>query len=650
VELTGLEPRRSDLARGIVIARAARALDASEQRALWAALAAANVTEASDPDEPSVTAGPGEDEDAPPRQWLAGSWMPPAPHEVDAQKLALEAVAARYGLEVIHLFKIETAVDGVAFLEEAALAEVPDDDDEDEVTGETEAVSGLGDEHAEVIYAAPDAGRVVQGTPPDADDEDDDEDDDDDLELDDIQEVEMESHWRAGLPPLEQAVPFPLEGYPEVLEEVTGERFGIALKLSGPALPGEESVVNAFFALWLSVFQDERADEFEPFQRADVVHDRRHRSALMWVEGFAVPATSAEQTHFLMWIIARINDVIPIAWARYERVDDAVKARATASSDDDDDDAGEPFVLAGNPFADRFRRHGEEGALAWAVGQSAWSKRELAGMIIEVALEHDPDSVTTAPIAERLLRRALALDPASDATGYLAIVLVRQNRIPEAVTLGASTDEADVRVLVVGEIAEHAPDELPEAYALLDRDTLDATDPEEIAELCVSIARHAPNHLNGALELLPPSIALVPYLYNSSFSVERPQALALLSAVLAMPEPPKGSGEARAAYVMAWNNSCIHAHALGDYSLAVSLATAGQRFGPENPFIYHSGACAYAAVGDIDKAIDQVRLAIEHDYEHAEKMETDSDLQILHGDPRFSALFVEWREKRADLN
>jgi len=45
-----------------------------------------------------------------------------------------------------------------------------------------------------------------------------------------------------------------------------------------------------------------------------------------------------------------------------------------------------------------------------------------------------------------------------------------------------------------------------------------------------------------------------------------------------------------------------------------------------------------------------VRLAIEHEYEHGEKMETDSDLSALQGDPRFTQLFVDWRTRRADLN
>ena len=655
MELTGLEPRRSDLARGIVIARGARPLDRDEQRELWATLAVAGVTEApeeagAEPRETSAgdlardrDAEDAEDDDKPPRQWLAASWLPPLPSTLDAQRLAFEAVAAQYGLEAIWCVKIETAVDGVVWLEETAMAEPSSDDsDDDPPTGETEVVDAVFDERLEVIYSAPDSPSIPDLVA--VQDGDDGDEDDDDPDEDDFEVMEPESHWRGGGPPMEQQVPFPLERYPEILEESQGERFGIALKLTGIQLPGEESVINAFFALWLSVYQDERADEFEPFQRADVVHDRRHRSALMWVERFGVPATPSEQVHFLMWIVARIHEITPIAWARFETVDEAVRSRA------DTDDDVEPFVLAGNPFADRFRRHGEEGALTWSVGQSAWSKRELAGMVIEVALEHDPDDQATALIAERLLRRALALDPESDATGYLAIVLVRQKRMDEAIALAAAAPSVDVRLLVVGEIAEQAPAALSDALVLLDPPTIAGNEPEELADLVASVARHAPATLPQMLALLPPDSRLIPYLYNSSFTVERPQGLAILRAVLALPAPPKAVSEARTAYVMAWNNACIHAHALDLFELAVELAVGGQPYGPENPYIFHSAACAFAAVGDLDRAIEQVRLAIEHDYEHAEKMETDTDLSRLHSDPRFKALFTEWRDERPDLN
>ena len=621
MEIVGLEPRRNDLARGIVIARSVRPLDAATQKALWDMLAEAGITEKADDD-----AG-----DEPPRRWNAAPWLPPTEPQIAAHRTLCEHAAARFELDAIWFVKVETGIDGVAWLElaEAEGVEATDPSDPDEPNAPRGA--------EEVLYAAPDAPGESADDIPEASEEDVDEDPPDG----DI-DVAIESHWRTGTPPSEHSVQFPIERYPEIIEDYDWESFGIAIKLAGPELAGEESVVNAFFALWLSVYQDERVDEFEPFSRADVVHDRRHRSALMWVERFQVPATAADQVHFLLWIIARLHEIVPIAWARFETVDDTQKAHAT------DDDP--PFVLAGNPFTDRYKRQGEEAALAWSVSQNLWSKREIAGMLVELALEHDPDEPATAVVAERLLRRAQSLDPRSDACGYLAIVLVRQQRYAEAIALARSAPSRDVRLLVIGELAEHAPGELPAALELLDVDTAIETEAEELADLAAAIARHAPAHLTAVLARLPDEAALVPHLYNASFSVDRPQALSILLRVLSLPEPARDSGEARTALVMAWNNACIHAHALGDYKLAVELADGGQRFASENPYIYHSAACAYAAIGQIDRALDQVSRAIEHDYEHTEKMETDNDLAPLHTDPRFPALFNEWRTRRADLN
>lgn len=629
MEIVGLEPRRSDLARGILIARSASPLDAATQKALWDALSSAGVTEQADED----TA------DEPLRQWHAAPWLPPEERELPAHRSALEAAAARFGLDAVWFVKVETGIDGLAWLELAAAAggeaeagEAPSEAEEPEES-----------EGSEVLYSAPDAPGSEEAEEEDVPVAD--ESDVDEIEAEAELEMPVESHWRNGPPPVENSVGFPLEHYPEILEDYDGDSFGIAIKLAAPALPGEESVVNAFFALWLSVYQDERVDEFEPFQRADAVHDRRHRSALMWVEQFEVPATAGDQVHFLMWIVARLHEILPVAWARFESVDDAIKASAAGN------DAGAPpFVLAGNPFAERFRRHGEDAALAWSVAQSTWDKSELAAMLVELALEHDPDEPATAAVAERLLRRALSFDPASDAAGYLAIVLIRQRRAAEAIALARGARNHDVRLLVIGELAEHAPVELPAALELLSGTSVREAGAEELAELAASVARHAPAQLPDLLARLPDDVALVPHLYNASFAVDRPQALAILRRVLSLPEPARDSGEARTALVMAWNNACIHAHALGEYKLAIELADGGQRFAAENPYIYHSAACAYAAVGEIDRALDQVARAIEHDYEHTEKMETDPDLAPLQTDARFAGLFNEWRTKRADLN
>ena len=121
MDLSGLEPRRSDLARGIVIARAARPLDEAAQRALWEALARAGITETNDPDERDAAASAGDVKGgvglATPRQWLAAPWLPPLPEEIDAQRAALEAAALAHGLEAIWCVKIETGIDGVAWVE-----------------------------------------------------------------------------------------------------------------------------------------------------------------------------------------------------------------------------------------------------------------------------------------------------------------------------------------------------------------------------------------------------------------------------------------------------------------------------------------------------------------------------------------------------
>ncbi len=61
-----------------------------------------------------------------------------------------------------------------------------------------------------------------------------------------------------------------------------------------------------------------------------------------------------------------------------------------------------------------------------------------------------------------------------------------------------------------------------------------------------------------------------------------------------------------------------------------------------------SAACAYAAVGQIDRALEQVSRAIEHEYEHAEKMETDPDLDAVRKDKRFAELLKRLESQKPD--
>ena len=391
-------------------------------------------------------------------QWHAAPWLPPAAGRARcAARRARAAPPRAYGLEAIWCVKIETGIDGVAWLElRPREPRRPDDDEEEPTEAEREVVDAIFDEHGGgAVPRARRAGRAAEAGGAEA--------------------GRRRGRRRRGRRRSTTTSrssrsrvtgatarrrsstrsSFPIERYPEIIDDYDWESFGIAFKLAGPALPGEESVINAFFALWLSVYQDERVDEFEPFQRADVIHDRKHRSALMWVERFAVPATASDQVHFLLWIVARIHDILPIAWARFDTVDDAVKSHA------DGGDGREPFVLAGNPFAERFRRHGEEAALAWAVvaerveparARRACSSRSRSSTIPTI---RRPRWSPSGCCAARCRSTPAPTRPATWRSCWSASA-----GSPRRSRSRATAPSRDVRLLVVGETAEHAPGEL----------------------------------------------------------------------------------------------------------------------------------------------------------------------------------------------
>jgi hypothetical protein len=57
-----------------------------------------------------------------------------------------------------------------------------------------------------------------------------------------------------------------------------------------------------------------------------------------------------------------------------------------------------------------------------------------------------------------------------------------------------------------------------------------------------------------------------------------------------------------------------------------------------HPYIFHHLACCYAALGQADKAVAEVQKALDFGYEHMEKIWSDSDLALIHDDPRFQYL------------
>lgn len=168
---------------------------------------------------------------------------------------------------------------------------------------------------------------------------------------------------------------------------------------------------------------------------------------------------------------------------------------------------------------------------------------------------------------------------------------------------------------------------------------------ELVCELGKLIAARAPERLAAFVPLVPETVEVLSTLAWEAIQANLPTtALALYERLLELPVPADGAD--RTNYIYAMNNACVQAHAMKAYETAVRIADRAQPFAHENPHIYHSAACAYAAVGDYAKAFEQVKLAFEHDYVHLGKVEVDPDLGPLLEWPEFKALFREWHARQ----
>jgi len=167
---------------------------------------------------------------------------------------------------------------------------------------------------------------------------------------------------------------------------------------------------------------------------------------------------------------------------------------------------------------------------------------------------------------------------------------------------------------------------------------------ELFTELATHVLARCADRMAKLVPLLPPDVNLLADLAHRAIEESPDAALVLYDRLLSLPFPDEG--DARTNYLRAMNNACIQAHAAKAFDTAVRIADRAQPVAHENPYIYHSAACAYAAVGDYKKAFEQVKLAVQHDYDHINKVEVDTDLGPLLDWPEFKALFREWHARQ----
>ena len=168
---------------------------------------------------------------------------------------------------------------------------------------------------------------------------------------------------------------------------------------------------------------------------------------------------------------------------------------------------------------------------------------------------------------------------------------------------------------------------------------------EMFTDLADAVLAQVPERIARLVPVLPGDPALlVAFARKAIDAGQRAHALVLYERVLELPIPD--GGEPRTNYLRALNNACVQAHAAKAHELAVRIADRAQPVAHENPYIYHSAACAYAAVGDYAKAFHQVKLAVANEYDQLGKVEVDVDLGPLLEWPEFKELFRDWHARQ----
>lgn len=449
---------------------------------------------------------------------------------------------------------------------------------------------------------------------------------------------DYQGDWMHGTPPSATSPAFAFDNYPDILDAWDADDFGIALKLAGPAVPGTHDVLAAMHRIWISTYVDPRVNGV-PFGHTGVTFDEAHHAALLWMDEDRTPTTAQQLVEHLLWVANRLHAIVPIAHGRFAGATLDQKRAVHVEG------APMPLVLAGNPLQKLWHDEGEAAALAWAERQREWSKVELAAMFVELAKDFDPDEPEPSATATRLFDRASALDPDNDdAPSYAQQALVRSGRVDEA--LARAGDDAGMRSFTFGLVVEHAPKRMRDALPLIDAQTLDQVREERVGELLAEIAAVDHTAVLEVLPRLPRTAEMVAPIYNATAKVEDlPTQIRMLELVMDLPEPEGGPG--RVAYTFAFNNACVRAHAIGDFERARVFADRAQPYAAENPYIYHAAACAYVAVGELEKAMEQVERVAASEYDHVEQVETDRDLGELLGWPRFTAAFAARRERLA---
>ncbi|MFE7132395.1 TPR end-of-group domain-containing protein [Streptomyces sp. NPDC057638] len=575
---------------GLLVLRFAKSLDRGTLRALCDALVARGIVD------PAPDARSGELVDPEALVEVVGlPWRPPAANHADTQRRTLVALGEQFAVRTASFFQapygLSPEIRSAYFPE--SLTEVIDEDAETGAAAAAEPVTGSG------------SGTAASRMPV----------------------------WR----PTEADSPFPLDGYPAIIEELDWYDLGCAVKLGGPRLAGEEQVLRAFQHLWIA--------SYGQFRHEGLSYDPVHRSAGFWIDRWSFPGPDEETVHHLLWIARSLHEVLPLARLRFQGAGMVQKYGAFLG------DTGHPCILAGNPLREIFHAEGEASALAWTAGQTLWSVAEIAAMVTEVIEEQDPTHPDEAITAIRLAEWVIALDGEQDtARAYVLFALVGQGRFDEA--LGRVRDwERPGPAVYLAQIAEeHMPDRVPAALAAVPMSGLSAwATGQTVAFLIRAVVEHAPDRLASALPAMRETAGGVPELaecaHELAYEGNFVQALTIYDAII---DAPAGRAAPMMYQVALWAVQADNNHLPVQPERHRRYLRACVPHGPANWAILYNAACVWIELGEVEETLECLRLARACDSARPYQMRDDRSFRSIAHDLRFQRIFEDLDEHGAD--
>ena len=298
-----------------------------------------------------------------PMRLVGMPWLPPEAGHATAAQRRLAEQADHVGIEEAWFFQTGTSLP----------SEDDEDDDEEALPSRAMTASDEITKTMQIeLWPVDQREQIIGGELGDDDEEDADLDDDLEDASGDIDDGD--ALWTQGPPPQVSSTRFPVDGYPAILDELDWEDFGIAFKLAGSYTPGEGTVLLGFHTLWLAPYAGR-------YRNAAVTFDRTRHAAHLWVDRFAVPCSPGDQVHHLLWVVSKLDEVIPVVHARFGGASMAQKYAPLA------DEVPEPFVLGGNPLLRVYAEGGQRAVDSWIAGQTDWSAQEVGAMLRELAIE-----------------------------------------------------------------------------------------------------------------------------------------------------------------------------------------------------------------------------------------------------------------------